>query len=866
MSSENTPFAIKFLRTFCPSQLLEEIEGDLYQKYLNDEKLIGARRAKRRMLWSTLQYLRPGIILRHKKRKPIPQLAMLSNYFRIALRVMMRNKGFSMINIFGLALGLTGALLLGLWIQKEFSYDQFHADKERIYKAFNRNTIEGQLQCWDNTPRVLAPTLATDYSFVESTVSYSDYKAAYLFTVGDTKLMMNSGAFTDDKFFSIFSFPLVKGNPTKVFENPASLVLTESFARELFGDKEAFGETVTVGESGNSFPLTVTGIVKDLPSNTEIHFDYLIPFKFLESLEGKDTNWGNNSVSTYVKLRTGVSVDMVNSEIADIAKKHSKEDNTTEVFLYPLTKMRLYSRFENGVPAGGRIEIMRIMGILGGCLIAIACVNFINLSTARAQKRSKEVGIRKVTGAGRGSLIFQFICESILVALGAAILSLLAAYIALPMFSEMVRQPLSIDFQDLNFWAAILAIVVVIGILAGSYPAFYLSAFNPVKVLKGGEITSSGRNILRNLLVVFQFGFVVMLIFSVVVVTQQIEYVQNRDVGYSKDNLIYQFLTGDLEKNYAAYKTDLMQSGVVESVTKTSSPVTENWSSTWAINWHGKDPQSKIDMLRFYIDDNISKTAGLRIVQGRDLDLNKYPTDSTAALLNESAVAAMGFKTPIGETIEDSGLKWHVVGVIKDFVLTSPFQKVKPMVILGPKGWFTVVHIRLNPNKPVQESLDKIAELFSKHNPAYPFDYVFVDQAYARKFADVKSTLTITGVFSSIAIAIACLGLLGLSTYLIESKVKEIGVRKVLGGSVLSIVRLLTVHSLKPIFWAILIFSPQAWFAMHWWLESFQYRISISPFVFLISAVAIVGIALLTTVLQTYRAGQANTVKSLRSE
>ncbi|GHN03255.1 ABC transporter permease [Cytophagales bacterium WSM2-2] len=818
------------------------------------------------MLWNTIRFFRPGILIRNKTNLSLNSWYMIGNYFKVASRVMLRNKSYSTINIFGLAMGITGAILLFLWIQKEFSYDQFHADKERIYKAWNRNTIEGQLQCWDRTPRVLAPTLTHDYASVQEAISYADYKAAYLFTYGTTRLMKNSGAFTDAGFFTMFSFPLVKGDPAKVFDNPASVVLSESFAKELFGDKEAFGETITIGESDQNFPVTVTGIVKNPPSNTDFHFDYLIPFKFMESLEGPDTNWENNSVSTYVKLKSGAAVESFNSEISAITKKHSKAGSTTEVFLYPLTKMRLYSRFENGVPAGGRIEIMRIMGILGICLIAIACINFVNLSTARAQKRSKEVGIRKVTGAYRSSLIVQFICESVLVGLSAGVLSILAVYLSLPMFSSLVRQQLSLDFQNITFWAAAITGIVFVGILAGGYPAFYLSSFNPATVLKGSTVNFSSRDLLRKLLVVMQFGFAVTLIFSVVVINRQINYVQNREAGYAKDNLVYHFMTGDIGKNYGAYKTDLLQSGAAESVTKTNSPITEVWSNTWAVGWRGKDPQSRIVIDRFYIDEDISKTTGVKIVTGRDMNLARYPSDSTAVLLNESAVKAMGFDNPINEIIEDSGRKWHVVGVVNDFILSSPFQKVRPMIILGSKGWFTVVHIKLNQNRPVQESLDAISKLFTKHNPAYPFDYYFVDQAYNRKFSDVKSTLTITTVFSSLAIGIACLGLLGLSTYMIESRVKEIGIRKVMGGSVVAITRLLCWHSLKPILIAIVIFSPMGWLSMNWWLQSFEYKILLSPYYMLIPAAAIIGMALLTVISQTITAANISPVKSLKSE
>jgi len=861
--------ALRFLSWFCPASLYESIEGDLLEQYELDAKESGEKEARRRLVWGVVRFFRPSILLRNTFSINYNDNLMIVNYFKVALRVMFRNKTYSAINVFGLALGITGALLLFLWIGKEFTYDQFHQDKDRIYKAWNRANDNGNLSCWDVTPRILAPTLKEEFASVEGAASFAGWGDQLLFTVGEKRLLKSSGAYTDPDFLTIFSFPLVKGDARQAMKEPASIILTEHFARELFGDNDPFGETLTIGSSGNSFSLKVTGLLKDLPTNTDFDFEYLIPFQFIEGLQGgREENWGNNSVSSYIKLKEGTDIISFNNEIKSIEKKKRRESENIEIFLYPLTQMRLYSRFENGVPSGGRIEMIRMLGVLGVCLLVIACINFINLSTARAQRRSKEVAIRKVAGAFKHSLVFQFLCESILTALAAGFISLVAVHFTLPFFNGLVEQQLTLDFTNINFWIGGILFIVFIGMLAGCYPALYLSAFRPTRILKGMNVTSSSRSTMRTLLVVVQFGFAVTLIISTLVIHRQIDFLQNRETGYAKENLVYQYMTGDIAKNYVAYKNELLQSGLAESVTKTSSPITERWSNTSGIGWTGKDPQLNVLFERFYIDESISKTVGLTIVQGRDMDLGRFPADSTAVILNETAAIAMGFKQPIGEVISDNGQDWHVVGVIKDFILTSPHQKVEPIILFGCKGdWaFNVVHIRLNSANATQQSIAKLSGLSTKYNPNYPFEYHFVDVEYQRKFANLETTQKITTLFSSIAILIAALGLLGLSTFMIEVRVKEIGIRKVMGGSVLSITKLLSWSSLKPILIAILIFSPMGWYAMNSWLSSYAYRISMDLGIVAYTAVAIITIALIITSAQIIRAALVNPVDSLRNE
>lgn len=876
MSKVKPPYLpFKILSWFCPSRLREEIEGDLLQRYerdlvkASDPDQSGSRClvAKRRLIWNTLRFFRPGILLRNNPSIQLTTVYMISNYFKVALRFMFRNKAFSAINISGLALGITGALLLFLWIAQEFSFDQYHADKDRLYMAWNRSLENGQIVCWETTPRVLAPSLKEEHTAIEHSASYANWGVSHLFTVGDTKLLKTSGVFADASLLNILTFTFLKGDPQKAFTDPASIIITDKFARQLFGDKEAFGETLTISQEGYKLNFKVTGVIEDLPPNTDFKFEYLISFKFLESLGETDTFWGNNSVTTLVKLKEGSDIASVNEAIKDIEKRHYADGQHIEIFLYPLTKMRLYSKFENGVPVGGRIEIIRTLGILGTCLLLIACINFINLSTARAQRRAKEVAVRKVTGANRITLVAQFLCEAILLAAGAGAISLAAVYLLLPFFNSLIGQQLVLDLTSTNFWLLALAFVVGAGFLAGSYPALYVSAFRPVQILKGIG-SSSYRSVLRTLLVVFQFGFAVMLIVSAIVVRKQIVYVQNRDAGYSSNNLVYIPLTGDLPKNYNALKTELAQTGTSVSMTKVSAPITEQWSSTGGIEWRGKNQEDRTDFERIYMDNASAQTFGLTVLQGRDFDLQQFGTDSLGAILNETALHMMGFDNPIGEVIKDDGRDWHIIGVVKDFVFTSPFRKTEPIVLFGAKvKWaFNVAYVKLSPSKPTQQHLATLGSLTRKYNPEYPFEYHFADLDYQRKFDNMKATLMITTIFTSIAIFIACLGLLGLATHMAESRVKEIGIRRVMGGSVLGIVRLLSYSSIKPILIAVALFTPLAWYSIDWWLKSFAYRVSVDVWVFVVSAISLVGIALITIGTQTLRAASANPVDSLRNE
>ena len=786
---------------------------------------------------------------------------MLKNYLKIALRNLRRSKIFSFINITGLAVGMASAILILLWIQNELSYDQFHEKKDRIYEAWNRAIFSGKLQSWSTTPKVLAKTMQRDFPEVEEATRV-DWQYGHLFTVGEKNLTVD-GNIVDSNFLSVFSFPLLKGKKETVLIDNYSIVLTEKLSKKLFGNENSIGKIIKIDNKDN---YTVTGILKDLPNNTRFEFEYLLPWSHLRRNGGDDEYFGNNSTKTYVLLKPNATLASIEPKMKTLRKRYDKDDPKGEMFLYPISKWRLYSNFQNGKETGGLIQFVRLFGIIAGFILLIACINFMNLSTARSEKRAKEVGIRKVVGAQKKSLISQFLGESILITFFASIVALGFVQLSLGAFNRLTGKHLFIDYTNIYFWLLFIGFILFTGIVAGSYPAFYLSSFRPVKVLKGTFRKMNSLVTPRKVLVVLQFTFAIVLIISTVIVKEQIQYAQDRRAGYSKNNLIYHFLAGDIEKNYELIKNDLLASGAATSVSKTSAPLTQGWSDSWGFTWAGKDPRDKTDFDRYCVDDNLVTTAGLQLVKGRDLNLKEYPTDSTGAILNESAVKAMGFKDPIGQIVNDNDINWHVVGVIKDFILQSPYYPTKPMVIEGAKGWFNVMHMKLNSENPTAQNLRTTERIFKKYNPQYPFEYHFVDVEYAKKFNDEKRTATLSALFAGLTIFISCLGLFGLATYMAETRIKEIGIRKVLGASVAGISSLLSRDFLMLVVISLLIASPVAWWGMHSWLKDFEYRVTIQWWVFALAGILSIVIALLTVSFQAIKAAIANPVKSLRTE
>ncbi len=786
---------------------------------------------------------------------------MFKNYLKVAWRNLLRNRSFSILNIVGLSIGLAVTALILIWINFEVGIDQFHEKKDRIYEVYNEYPIDGEIWTWNSTPKIMGPTIKKDYPEVEG-VSRYNYDDTFLFSV-DEKRIKATGTIVDPDFLKMFSFPLIEGNIETVFEDVNSVVITETFAKKLFGNEPAVGKVVKVD---NADTFKVTGILKDLPNNTGFNFEFLMPWAYLHQKGWNDRHWGNNSIATYVLLKEGTNYEAFSEKIKTLRETYDKDSPDMVTFLYPWSRYWLYSEFENGKEIGGRIDLIRLFGIIAFIILIIACINFMNLSTARSEKRAKEVGIRKVIGAEKGALIGQFLGEAILISFVAAVLALLIVLIALPSFSTLIAKPLSLDITNVWLWLSALGVILFTGILAGSYPALYLSGFKPTAVLKGTFKKMKSPVTPRKVLVVLQFSSAIILITASLIVTQQLNKVQDRQTGYSKNNLIYTMMEGDVEKNYSSIKEELLSTGIAVSVTKTNSPITETWSNTWGFEWKGKSEDNMTLVHRFIADDAVTQTMGLEIITGRDFDLKAYPTDSTAAIVNESMVQLMNMEQPIGQIVKDNGVDWHIVGVVKDFIMNSPFQKVEPMVIEGAKAWFNVIHIKFHKALSTKEGLASSEAVFRKYNPEYPFNYEFVDQVYAKKFDSEKRTGQLVSLFTLLTIFISCLGLFGLASYMAENRIKEIGIRKVLGASVSGITKLLSKDFLKLVLISLFIAIPISWYAMNQWLDGFAYRIDISWWIFSIAGFLALGVAFLTVSYQAIKAARSNPVKSLRTE
>jgi putative ABC transport system permease protein len=792
---------------------------------------------------------------------------MLRNYFKTAWRSLLRGKSFSLINIAGLVIGMAGATLILLWLFNEISYDRFHVNRDRIYKVYAMTDIPGEKHtAIDVVSQPLGPAMKAKFPEVESFARLADV-SHFLFTAGDKSFTGVKGEFVDPDFLRVFSFPQAAGDQSQPLGSLSSIVVTERLARKLFGTTDVIGKTLRIDSTDN---LTITAVLKDLPSNTEFNFEYLLPWSYLKKLGWNNDDWVSNNTYTFLLLKPHSDPAAFNEKIRDFTRVNTGRNDLWVHFVYPLSQWRLYSSFENGVPAGGRIDTVRVFALIAVFILLIACINFMNLSTARSEQRAKEVGIRKVAGAGRVLLIGQFIAESFLTVLIAGLLSLLLVELTLPAFGRLLGTALFVPYSSPLFWLAATGFVLLTSLLAGSYPAFYLSAFKPVAIFRKQFRRTRAILSPRKVLVVLQFTFAIVLIISTLIVRNQLRYAEDRDAGYSRNNLIYVNFEGSIEKNYPLIRQDLLQSGVAVAVSKNWEDIADGSSTTWGYRWPGEPARDTNTGIRIFSSDaDLVRTAGMHVIAGRDIDIYRYPTDSFAILLNETAVKWMGFKDPIGQIIycPYDNTRWHVVGVVKDYVDGTPFAQTQPGMIQGPaSGFFSTMHIRFDPAHSTAASLEKTQAVFKRYNPSYPFDYQFVDQQYALNFEDAQRTKTMAGLFAALAIFISCLGLFGLSAFVAESRVKEIGVRKVLGASVSGIAGLLSIDFVRLVLISFVIAAPVAWYAMNRWLAGYNYRITPGWAVFVLAGMLAVVIALLTVSFQAIRAAMANPVKSLRSE
>lgn len=793
---------------------------------------------------------------------------MLRNYIKIAWRNLRLNRGYSTINILGLALGMCIALLIGLWIIQELRYDRFYSTTTRLYQVFTLDEFEGKKHTWGGTSARVASHLKEESSEIEEAVRISNVDMMLGLNGENFK---SDGISADPAFFKLFDYHFIAGDAESALADPTDIVLTKSMAEKIFNSTDVVGKTLDMEKLGS---MRVGAIIEDIPNNSRFSgTQYFCSFDVLRKLGWTIDNatWTAYNHQTFVLLHEGASLTKTNNNIADLVKRHNEEDTKASIYLYPASRWHLYNKSENGKMVAGNLNNLRIFGVIGIFVLLIACINFINLSTAGAERRSKEVGVRKVIGAQKSSLVGQFLTESLLLAALAGIIALAFTWLSLPFFNQVMQSANQIPWQSSLFWLGFIVFICLTGILAGIYPAFFLSAFQPIKTLKG--LSSTGRSLSpRRTLVVLQFTISIALAISTIIITQQIQYGQKRDSGYQPNKLIYAYMDGNIPSSYSIIRQELLDLDLAQSITKTQSRISATGGNSWGYTWPNSKPEHyDVVFNNMSTDADFTKTMGIKLLSGRDIDIYKYPSDSTSLLINQAAAERMNLSDPIGaEIFQAKGtayeIKWKVVGVIADFISESPYSKINPMFVKGPADYFYVMHIRLNPNKDQQQALQQISDVFKKHNPNYPVDLRFVDENYAKKFDKEKRTAKLTATFSALAIFIACLGLFGLVAYAVVQRRKEIGVRKVLGASISSINTLISKEFLQLVILAFIIASPIAWWAMNNWLDSFTYRIKMDWWMFILVGIIATLIALITVSLLAIRAARANPVDSLRDE
>jgi ABC-type antimicrobial peptide transport system permease subunit len=789
---------------------------------------------------------------------------MLKNYFTIAWRNLAREKGYAFINIAGLAVGMAAAMLIFLWIQNELTFDRFYPKTQRLFQVYNRDIIGGEPQVWGATPAPLAPALKRDYPEVEDAARY---RSTNLLLAANNKFLNVEGSFADPGFLNMFDFPVLAGNRDNALAANSNIIITKSLAEKLFGTTDVIGKTIKIERKDN---FMITAVLDNIPSNSNFKaMEYLLPWNYSVALGWTNDNWNNNNYFTYVLLDQKADAAAVNNKIKQATVPHLKgimeDPSHREIFLNPADKWHLYSKEEHGQLVDGRIVTVRLFGVIAALILLIACVNFVNLSTAKSDKRAKEVGIRKVAGAPKLTLVLQFISESMILASLSGVVAFAIVWAFIPSFNTLINTQLSPDFTSSSFLIPAVAFVLFTGILAGSYPAFFLANFQPLKVMKGTYKAARTGFSPRKGLVVLQFTFAIVLIISTLIIKQQINHAQNRSNGYDKNNLVFTYLQGDLGEHYAPLQQELLSSGAVSSISRSIGPITQLNTRQWGVSWPGSTQQDKDqEFVPFGTDIDFIKTNGVKLVAGREIDIRKYPTDSLALMLNEAAVKAMRLRDAVGVKVKFSGKEWNVVGVVKDFIFASPYDKINPVLVYGPARDLPWTSMRLNPSNNTAKNLETVRNIFKKYNPEYPFEYTFADESYQAKFEEEQRTAQLTTLFTGLTIFISCLGLFGLAAFSAQQRTKEIGVRKVLGASVMSIIQMLSNEFVKLVLIAFLVASPIAWYVMSKWLMDYNYRISIELNVFAATLLLTILLVVVTVSFQAIKAALMNPVKSLK--
>ena len=785
---------------------------------------------------------------------------MFKNYLKIALRNIKRHKGYSFINITGLAIGMACCILMLLWVQDELSYDRFHQNASDIYRVIQDINFADHSTTWAITQGPLGPSLKKDFpEIINATrITWRRFRLTYDDDSFDEEVGMADGS-----IFEMFTFPLIKGDPATALSDPHSIVLTEEMAEKYFGNENPVGKII---KADNQYDFKVTGIMKDVPRNSYLQFDVLIPFIFGRELNYTVDQWNNSQFTTYVQLQKGVPSEEVVQKISDYLYAKPTLEKDARLNLQPLTRIHLYSNYEFDF-AHGDIKYVTIFSVVAFFVLLIACINFMNLTTARSGNRSKEVGMRKVAGAYRSEIVKQFFGESILFAFIALLFAFILVELLLPVFNNLAAKELSMDIPgNLLILLGLICIALLTGIISGSYPALFLSAFQPVRVLKGSLQSGSKGSAFRKILVVFQFSLTILLIICTAVVFNQLNFMRNKKLGYDKEYMIYMRMRGDMRAKYESVKNELLQNPNILGVTAGSNVPTYGYyfsNSLW--RWEGQDHDEETLMRGVFVDYDYFKTLGMEIVEGRSYS-KEFSTDATEAIMvNEEAVKAMGMESPIGKRLTIGDDNFKIIGVVKNYHFRSLRQEIEPLILLYYTKFSRILFARLK-SENIPKTIGYMENIWKKFALGYPFNYRFLNEALDRLYRSEQRIGTIFRYFSFLAIFISCLGLFGLASFMAEQRTKEIGIRKVLGATVSNIVLLLSKEFSKWVLVANILAWPVAYYAMHKWLQSYAYRMIITIWPFFFAAFLALVIALMTVSYQAFKAAIANPADALKYE
>lgn len=783
---------------------------------------------------------------------------MILNYIKIAFRTLLKNKGYSFLNIFGLAIGITCASLIFLWVEDEVSFDANFEKQDQVYFVSTHQQYEGEWRTFSSTPGPLAEALKTEIPGIEK--ASRTRQDELLFTVGDNGIS-RSGRYADQDFIDILNLTFIEGNAKEALTNPNGIVITQATAEELYGENTKVVDKVLKVNNTDSY--VITGVIENLSKNVTYPFNWLAPFeRFVNGREWM-TEYGSFFADTFVELSPEANFEAVDAQVRGMLEKKTNESDA-KAFLHSIKDWHLRDNFENGEQIDGRITYVRLFTIIALIILLIACINFMNLSTARSEKRANEVGVRKAMGSGRSRLIIQFISEALILAFVATIVSVVLLFILLPQFNLLIEKDLILGLSKPSHILILTSIALTCGVFAGLYPAFYLSSFKPVEVLKGLKVTQGSVTFIRKGLVVGQFTVSIVFIISTILVYQQIQHVKNRDLGYDKDQLISMNVNGAMVEKFSVIKQDLINTGAVTSVGLSNSNILSGGNNGSGLEWTGGTNTEDVLISFRYISSDFIETAGMLLKEGRGFSENRAK-DSTSVLITESFAKLMGAGSAIGKKVTRDDT-YTVVGVVEDYLYGNMYGTSDPVLFFNYHGEARYMYLKTNSEVTTGDMLAKVEAVMKKHNPAYPFQYTFVDETFNSKFKSEQLVGKLSQLFALLAILISCLGLFGLAAYTAEQRSKEIGVRKVLGASVSGIVKLLSKDFLKLVSVSILISIPIAWYGMHNWLQGFAYRIEINWWIFVIAGIVAILIAMVTVSFQAIKAALANPVNSLKAE